>query len=257
MNEALVATFKDIPALSAASPSQVGAFLLVQMTPRLPECPPKEDLNVKFYHRKAWLSEKNSKKGFTGGQSGSDSNANSVSKSNRYLEEADGTVISRETFETMGIDARHAWQTVYDVGRAPSAISECGADVWQFFEGYMLPRHPQFTYGRDNWKLLQFATDNYPSWASNRNLTRGKLGVKKEDAGSSSKPLKRSHSTDLDDGDRSSKKLKPDELQPRETTTATSAANELSEEPLVVRSLYASNILKFPLPHISFLARHK
>ncbi|KAG6896262.1 hypothetical protein C0992_009419 [Termitomyces sp. T32_za158] len=83
-----------------------------------------------------------------------------------YVEDINGEVVSAQKVEQYRADARSVWQYLSDNGMAPNTWAEANLVAMNYYEHHMCTRHPELSYGSNNWKAHQIATDNYPSWAA-------------------------------------------------------------------------------------------
>lgn len=111
-----------------------------------------------------------------------------------YLENADGSTVSREILEMVGQRARRLWQSMNAVGHAPPSWGKASENAYVYFNSEMLnePKFIFFRYCEGNWKITRWATKAYPSWVHNH--------IKSSDAGHSKTPHSNKRKReDLDD----------------------------------------------------------
>ena len=99
-----------------------------------------------------------------------------------YLQHHDGTPVSKKQVAALSFDARGLWETLKAEGRAPKTFRKLSSSAWEFFSRMLLsdPNHA-FLRWCDNgeWKLHEWATQSYSSWALNAKLrTQKKKGPK-------------------------------------------------------------------------------
>lgn len=106
-----------------------------------------------------------------------------------YLENVDGTAVSREILIKVGQKARRLWQGMNSAGLAPSSWGKASENAYKYFNSEMLnkPGFEFFRYCEGNWKITRWATKAYASWAHNH--------LKSSDAGDTKIPrvAKRKH----------------------------------------------------------------
>jgi hypothetical protein len=81
----------------------------------------------------------------------------------------DGSAIPQEIIVKVGQKARRLWQGMNTAGLAPSTWGKASEKAYKYFNSEMLnePRFEFFRYCKGNWKIMQWATRAYASWARN------------------------------------------------------------------------------------------
>jgi hypothetical protein len=90
-----------------------------------------------------------------------------------YLQRHDGTPVSKKEVASLSFKARSLWATLKEEGRAPKTFGKISSSAWDFFLRTMVA-DPDFSFLRwcddGEWKLREWATQNYSSWAYNVGL---------------------------------------------------------------------------------------
>ena len=100
-----------------------------------------------------------------------------------YLQHHDGTPVNKREVATLSFDARGLWATLMEENRAPKTFSKMSSSAWEFFSRTLLanPDHAFLRWCDDRqWKLREWAKQNYSSWSLNIGL-RQKKPKKKTD----------------------------------------------------------------------------
>lgn len=94
-----------------------------------------------------------------------------------YLQHDNGTRVSKKEVARLSFDARARWFTLLEQKRAPSIFSRLSGRSWEFFSRSILsdPNHAFLRWCNDGqWKLREWCTQNYSSWALNAGLRQKK-----------------------------------------------------------------------------------
>ena len=90
-----------------------------------------------------------------------------------YLQHHDGTPVSKAELTSLSCKARSLWMTLKEQGTAPKTFSKISSNSWEFFLRVVVA-NPDFEFLRwcddGEWKLREWATQNYSSWALNARL---------------------------------------------------------------------------------------
>lgn len=99
-----------------------------------------------------------------------------------YLENKDGSAVSREVLVKVGQMARRIWHGLVPNGLAPSSWGKASEIAYRCFNSEMLnePEFEFFRYCEGNWKLNRWVVKAYASWARNH--------MKSSDAGDNKTP---------------------------------------------------------------------
>jgi len=86
-----------------------------------------------------------------------------------YLENKDGSAISRDVLIKVGHKAWRLWRSMNAHGLAPTSWGKASEDAYIYFNSEMLnePEFEFYRYCKSNWKLSRWATKAYASWAHN------------------------------------------------------------------------------------------
>ena len=102
-----------------------------------------------------------------------------------YLQHHDGTPVNKQEVASLSFKARSLWMTLKEDGRAPKTFSKISSSAWEFFLRMMIA-NPGFDFLRwcddGEWKLREWATHNYSSWAFNVGLRDKKKKIKDDSA---------------------------------------------------------------------------
>jgi hypothetical protein len=99
-----------------------------------------------------------------------------------YLQHHDGTLASKRQVAALSFDACKLWVTLKDEKRAPKTFSKMLSSAWEFFSCMLLtdPDHAFLHWCDDGeWKLQEWATQNYSLWTLNTGLREKKPKEKK------------------------------------------------------------------------------
>ncbi|KAF8273911.1 hypothetical protein EI94DRAFT_1085324 [Lactarius quietus] len=95
-----------------------------------------------------------------------------------YLENEDGTLVSREVIFRMSQKAQTIWEILDEHGLAPTTFDKISETAWEFYARSMLS-DPEFFSLRlcddGQWKLREWSNSCYSSWYDNRGLRRKKV----------------------------------------------------------------------------------
>ena len=94
-----------------------------------------------------------------------------------YLQHDDGTHISKKEVAHLSFDACAHWFTLLEQKQAPSTFSRLLGSAWESFSRSILsdPNHAFLHWCKDReWKLQEWCTQNYSSWALNTGLWQKK-----------------------------------------------------------------------------------
>jgi hypothetical protein len=95
-----------------------------------------------------------------------------------YLENEDGSLVSREVIFRMSQKAHTIWETLDEHGLAPTAFDKISETAWEFYARSMLS-DPEFFFLRlcddGQWKLKEWSNSSYPSWYDNRGVRQKKV----------------------------------------------------------------------------------
>lgn len=101
-----------------------------------------------------------------------DSNEDSISEY-FYLENSDGTTVSKEAISQMSQKAHTIWETLDEHGLAPTSFDKISETAWDHYARIMLD-DPEFFFLRlcddGQWKLKEWSNSSYPSWYGNRGV---------------------------------------------------------------------------------------
>jgi hypothetical protein len=86
-----------------------------------------------------------------------------------YLENKDGSAVSRDILVKVGQKARRLWKSIHDANMAPSSWGKASESAYTYFNIEMLsePEFEFFRYCEGNWKITRWATKAYASWSRN------------------------------------------------------------------------------------------
>lgn len=127
-------------------------------------CLDKDDFpHITYWNRKDYYIAKKEKKGITNIQHSTESHGNVMTW---YVEDINGKVVSAQKVEQYRVDVRSIWQYFLNNGMALNTWAEANLAAMNYYKHQMCTRHPDFSYGANNWKAHQIATDNDPSWAA-------------------------------------------------------------------------------------------
>ncbi|KAG6824973.1 hypothetical protein H0H92_005266 [Tricholoma furcatifolium] len=141
--------------------------------------------DIKYWYKEKFIAAKKERRALTGLRQEQD-HGNTMTW---YVEDEAGDPVDSRKVNQIRADARHIWTYLRDHNMAPATWNEVNLAAMNYYESHLCARHPELSYGANNWKAHQIATDNYPSWASNH-LTRP-LKIKNEPK----RNLKRSRSS--------------------------------------------------------------
>ncbi|CDO75974.1 hypothetical protein BN946_scf184888.g24 [Trametes cinnabarina] len=82
----------------------------------------------------------------------------------RYLEDADGQVMSKYRVAEMADHQRRLWEKYRAEGRLPVKWSQADSDVVAHHRSNMYSKYPELALCEHNWKVTKFATERYSSW---------------------------------------------------------------------------------------------
>lgn len=94
-----------------------------------------------------------------------------------YLQHHDGTPVNKREVAALSFDARGLWTTLMEENRAPKTFSKMSSSAWEFFSRTLLanPDHAFLRWCDDGqWKLREWAKQNYSSWTLNIGLRQKK-----------------------------------------------------------------------------------
>jgi hypothetical protein len=94
-----------------------------------------------------------------------------------YLQHHDGSQVSKRQVAALSYDSRALWMTLLEQKRAPVTFGKMSSSAWEFFSRMVLanPDHAFLRLCDDGqWKLREWATQNYSSWALNIGLRQKK-----------------------------------------------------------------------------------
>ena len=165
-----------------------------------PPLDPKDYRQVRFWTLKSFEAYHNDLAGETDGLATHQKRRGRCRKSEDnegrypYLENKDGSAVSREILVKVGQRARRLWQSMNAVGHAPPSWGKASENAYIYFNSKMLnePKFIFFRFCKGNWKITRWATKAYPSWAHNH--------MKSSNAGHSKTPHSNKRKReDLDD----------------------------------------------------------
>ncbi|KAG6914497.1 hypothetical protein DXG01_016920 [Tephrocybe rancida] len=81
-----------------------------------------------------------------------------------YVETDDGEPVGNDTVDGLRALARLIWNELEKRGIAPATWAKAGLAAHNYHEHHMCQRYPELSYGENNWKAHQVATDNYSLW---------------------------------------------------------------------------------------------
>ncbi|KAF8059564.1 hypothetical protein FPV67DRAFT_1674627 [Lyophyllum atratum] len=186
----------EAPSLSASLP-------ILSASLPIP-CMDQDDYpDIKYWFKKDYIAAKKDKKTFSTIHTRKpEPNGNTMTW---YVEDEDGDPVNGHHVDRIRADARSIWVYLRDNNMAPATWAEANIAALNYYEHYLCDRHPELSYGANNWKAHQIATDNYPSWSSSH-LPRA-IKIKTEPI--TRKPLKRSGSSLKRTSSRPIKKSRP------------------------------------------------
>ncbi|KAG6807279.1 hypothetical protein H0H92_008106, partial [Tricholoma furcatifolium] len=123
--------------------------------------------DIKYWFKEKFIAAKKERRALTGLRQEQD-HGNTMTW---YVEDEAGDPVDSRKVNQIRADARHIWTYLRDHNMAPATWNEVNLAAMNYYESHLCARHPELSYGANNWKAHQIATDNYPSWASNH-LTR-------------------------------------------------------------------------------------
>ena len=94
-----------------------------------------------------------------------------------YLQHHDGSQVTKRQVAALSYDCRALWSTLLEQKRAPATFGKMSGSAWEFFSRMVLanPNHAFLRWCSDRqWKLREWATQNYSSWAFNMGLRQKK-----------------------------------------------------------------------------------
>ena len=90
-----------------------------------------------------------------------------------YLQHHDGTQVNKREVAALSFKARSLWMTLKEQGKAPRTFGKMSSGAWEFFLRMMVT-DPDFEFLRwcddGEWKLREWAMQNYSSWTYNMGL---------------------------------------------------------------------------------------
>ncbi|KAG6825418.1 hypothetical protein H0H92_003755, partial [Tricholoma furcatifolium] len=116
--------------------------------------------DCKYWKKEDYIKERNSRIGYT--KHSSDDNGNTMTW---YVTDEDGEPVDGDKVDQIRADARALWTLLRDRGIAPQKWNEANLAARTFYEHHICKRHPELSYGDNNWKAHQICTDNYPGWS--------------------------------------------------------------------------------------------
>lgn len=159
-----------------------GGSIILSDVPPAPPLDPKEDHPaIDYWFKEDFTSaEANRLAGETNGDAPTDNPAppkKGKYSAHYYLQHHDGTQVSKKQVAALSFDARKLWIALKDEGRAPKTFSKMSSSAWEFFS-HMLLSDPDHAFLRlcddGEWKLREWATQNYSSWTLNIGLREKK-----------------------------------------------------------------------------------
>ncbi|KAH9039920.1 hypothetical protein EDB84DRAFT_1020222 [Lactarius hengduanensis] len=104
------------------------------------------------------------------GRQRQDSDSDSMSEY-FYLQNADGTTVSKEVISRMSEKAQAIWEALDERGLAPTTFDNISEIAWDFYARIML-NDPEFFFLQlcddGQWKLKEWSNSSYSSWYDNR-----------------------------------------------------------------------------------------
>ncbi|KAH9037219.1 hypothetical protein EDB85DRAFT_627729 [Lactarius pseudohatsudake] len=104
------------------------------------------------------------------GRQRQDSDSDSMSEY-FYLQNADGTTVSKEVISRMSEKAQAIWEALDERGLAPPTFDNISEIAWDFYARIML-NDPEFFFLQlcddGQWKLKEWSNSSYSSWYDNR-----------------------------------------------------------------------------------------
>lgn len=89
----------------------------------------------------------------------------------RYLQNEDGTVVSKDQVAKMSRRAHMLWESLKATNLAPASYGKMIKTAWDFYTGHMLNEFPFLWYCDDGkWKLKEWSTQSYSGWAANHGV---------------------------------------------------------------------------------------
>ncbi|KLO11176.1 hypothetical protein SCHPADRAFT_942301 [Schizopora paradoxa] len=125
--------------------------------------PRKEDNPQIVYWEKKKYDDKLKEKGVT------DVNADSTTGILGFVQNIDGTFITKEQTAIIRKWFRHCFRWLAKRGDAPRTWGKIDVDVLILFFKQIYQMHPELEYCQGNWKAIKIATEAYPSWYRNVN----------------------------------------------------------------------------------------
>lgn len=126
-----------------------------------------------------------------------------------YLQNEDGTLVSREVLFRMRQKAQAIWETLDEHGQAPTSFDKISETAWDFYARSML-NDPELFFLRlcdaGQWKLKEWSNSSYSPWYDNRGVRQKKVKQFKDSILDDPNPIqldsnKADNKTNLDDRD--------------------------------------------------------
>jgi len=92
----------------------------------------------------------------------------------------DSTLVPWEAIVKVGQKARRVWHILHNVNQAPLSWGKASETIYMYFNTLILnaPELEFFRYCKGNWKVTQWATKAYASWAHNYIKSKDALDTK-------------------------------------------------------------------------------
>lgn len=121
---------------------------------------------IKFWFKRDWTAyEKDHTGEFDGsGQRGRVQSSKGINVTMRYVELANGEIISGDRASEMRRFARSIWVLFGSKGFPPPTWGAANVECKKQYSLEMTNRFPELSLCELDWKAEQIATDNYPSW---------------------------------------------------------------------------------------------
>ncbi|KAF9498381.1 hypothetical protein BDN71DRAFT_1587417 [Pleurotus eryngii] len=93
-----------------------------------------------------------------------------------YITDLKGQPVSGRYVDDIRKHARAIWWQFHAAGIAPMKWSQASLTTKKAYEAELCTKFPELTYGENNWKAHQVATDNYPNWYKKNIRSKGLNG---------------------------------------------------------------------------------